>query len=100
AKERQREHAERDGKHERQGAKAETTAPVVVTLAGVEAQPVEWLWEPWVPLRALTLIDGDPGLGKSTLAIDIAARASRGWTMPPLEGEGVTAPADVLLLGA
>jgi hypothetical protein len=81
--------------------KSEKPAPkaVVKTLATVQARPVDWLWRHWIPRGALTLIDGDPGLGKSTLAMDLAARVSRGWLMPPGE-DGHEDPAHVLLLGA
>lgn len=34
---------------------------------------VEWLWEPWLPNNALSLICGDPQLGKSTLLAHLAA---------------------------
>jgi hypothetical protein len=69
------------------------------TLADVTARPIEWLWKLWIPLGAITLLDGDPGLGKSTITLDLAARVSRGWGMP----DGKTSagpPAGVLLLGA
>jgi RecA-family ATPase len=39
-------------------------------------EPVEWLVPGWIPLGVLTVLDGDPGLGKSTLLIDIAARVT------------------------
>src|SRR5262249_30457928 len=60
-----------------------------------------WLWGNWIPKGALTLLDGDPGLGKSTMTLDLAARVSRGWRMPPGGGAGggVTAGGG-LLLGA
>lgn len=63
---------------------------------------MQWFWKPWIPRRAVTLIDGDPGLGKSTLSLDLAARASRGFKMPPAAGETDPgrAPCNVLLLGA
>jgi hypothetical protein len=76
----------------------ENTA-LVRTLADVTAQPVTWLWKPWIPLGAITLLDGDPGLGKSTISMDLAARVSRGWAMPP-DGGPSCDPAGVLLLGA
>lgn len=41
-----------------------------------------WLWTGRVPLGKLTVLDGDPGLGKSTLAFDLAARVSTGSVMP------------------
>jgi phage/plasmid primase-like uncharacterized protein len=73
---------------------------VVRTLADVTARPIEWLWRPWIPLGAITLLDGDPGLGKSTITIDLAARVTRGWAMPPVGGTSADSPGGVLLLGA
>jgi hypothetical protein len=76
------------------------SAARVRTLSTVRTEPVRWLWKPWIPCAATTIVDGDPGLGKSTLSLDIAARVSRGWAMPPAAGTVVTEPADVLLLSA
>jgi hypothetical protein len=73
--------------------------PVMSTFSDIQPRPVEWLWRPWIPLGALTLLDGDPGLGKSTIAVDLAARVSVGWAMPPDYGNA-TDPADVLILSA
>ncbi len=81
-------------------AKPPPTA-AVRTLAAVQARPVEWMWEQWIPRGAITILDGDPGLGKSTLTLDLAARVSRGWPMPPAAGcDAVSTPAGVLLLNA
>jgi hypothetical protein len=76
-------------------------APIAVvrSLASVQPRSVDWLWRHWIPRGAITLLDGDPGLGKSTIALDLAARVSRGWLMPPGE-DGHEDPAQVLLLGA
>lgn len=49
-----------------------------MTLANVEPERVEWLWEGRLPAGKLTVIDGDPGVGKSTLALGIAAAISVG----------------------
>jgi hypothetical protein len=65
------------------------------TLSDIPAQPVRWLWEGRIPYGKLTLIDGEPGSGKSALALDLAARVSRGRSMPMHSGS--VAPADVLL---
>jgi 5S rRNA maturation endonuclease (ribonuclease M5) len=71
-------------------------AATVVTLADVEPERVEWLWAGRIPRGKLTLLDGDPGLGKSTVAYDIAARVTRGLPMP---GETAgAAVADVVIL--
>jgi hypothetical protein len=45
-------------------------------------RPVEWLWPDRVPLSKLTLLVGDPGLGKSFVTVDWAARVSRGGAWP------------------
>ncbi len=52
------------------------------TLSEVPSQPVQWLWEGRVPTGKVTLLDGDPGAGKSLVALDLAARVSRGAAMP------------------
>jgi hypothetical protein len=75
--------------------------PVLISLADIEPKPVEWVWQNWIPRRAITILDGDPGLGKSTLAVDISARITRGWKMPAESGEDPKAkPGCVLLLSA
>jgi hypothetical protein len=48
----------------------------------VVAAPVNWLWHGRLPLGMLTILDGDPALGKSTIAIDVAARLSSGRPFP------------------
>lgn len=67
----------------------------MVCLADVEAKPVEWLWKPYVPLRMLTMLSGDPGIGKTALAMALAASLTRGETI--LSGEPAT-PGNVLYL--
>ena len=39
--------------------------------ANVQTEPVEWLWYPYIPLGKLTVLQGDPGEGKSTFALNI-----------------------------
>jgi hypothetical protein len=68
----------------------------LVPLSGIRPQPVRWLWPNRVPLGAITVLDGDPGQGKSTLVYDLAARLTAGKPMPNCEGRG--APAGVVLL--
>jgi len=51
-------------------------------LSTVEAETLRWLWPRRIPLGKLTLIDGDPGNGKSALTIDLAARVSAGRDFP------------------
>jgi AAA domain/Domain of unknown function (DUF3854) len=53
-----------------------------VMASDVKPERVEWLWPGRIPLRKTTNFEGDPGEGKSTLALDIAARVTRGIEMP------------------
>lgn len=51
----------------------------------VVLQQVQWLWEPYVPFGKLTIIQGDPGEGKTTLALRLAAACSTGESLPGME---------------
>jgi replicative DNA helicase len=64
--------------------------------ADIERERLDWLWSGYIPFGKLTILDGDPKLGKSTLMLDIASRVSRGHPMP--FGSGLSVPADVLIL--
>jgi len=58
------------------------TAVVGVSMADVEREDVEWLWDRRIPRGKITNIEGDPDEGKSALVLDLAARASTGRRMP------------------
>jgi hypothetical protein len=58
--------------------------PVTVLLSEVEPEPVRWLWPGRIALGKLTLLCGDPGLGKSFVTLDLAARVSSGKCWPDL----------------
>jgi hypothetical protein len=70
------------------------------TFDAIESRRVDWLWHPWIAYSNLSILDGDPGRGKSTITLDLAARVSCGWAMPPAVGTVVSEPANVLLLNA
>jgi len=70
-----------------------------ILMSSVEPEPVRWLWRHRIPLGKLTVIDGDPGLGKSLLTLDLAARVSMGREMP--DGTpGITGGAGVVICSA
>lgn len=50
----------------------------LVSALGIKAKAVPWLWEPYVPRGMITLLVGDPGLGKSMLTVRLAALVTRG----------------------
>ena len=77
--------------------KKESPRPVGKLLSEVEPEQVEWLWPGRLPLGKLAVLDGDPGLGKSALTLDLAARVSAGFELP--DG-GRCGPAGVVLLSA
>ena len=53
-----------------------------VCIADVQSRPVQWLWRGWIPKGKVTLLEGDPGLAKSLLTLDLAARITKGLPMP------------------
>jgi hypothetical protein len=55
---------------------------VLVTLADVQPARISWIWPLRLAIGKLHLLWGDPGVGKSTIALDIAARISRGAAWP------------------
>jgi AAA domain len=67
-------------------------ALVLTRMSEVTPRPVAWLWRSYLPLGKLVILDGDPSVGKSTLAVDFAAVV---WGVDVLQstafarGEGV-----------
>lgn len=75
--------------------------PILRRMDDVRSAEVRWLWPGKIPAGKLTMLIGDPGLGKSILALDVAARVSQGdpWPDDPPHTP-LRKPADVLLLSA
>lgn len=60
--------------------------------SNVSTKPVEWLWYPYIPFGKLTIIQGDPGEGKSTFVLNLIALLTKGLSMPdgyPVQTPGV-----------
>ena len=55
---------------------------ITLRLSDVQPKAVAWLWSPRIALGKVTLIVGDPGLGKSMLTCAMAAHVSRGTPWP------------------
>jgi hypothetical protein len=69
----------------------------LVLVAEVERERVRWLWEDRIPRGKITVIDGDPGVGKSTVTLTIAAKVSTGSPFPDGTRPEI---GDVILLSA
>ena len=59
-----------------------------IDLSELRTRPIDWLWRGYIPLRKVTILDGDPGLGKSTVLLDLACRGSIGGMAPTGEALG------------
>lgn len=70
----------------------------LVRLSDVRRERIDWLWPGYLARGKLHVIDGDPGLGKSTATTDWAARVTTGKSWP--DGQPGCAPAGVVLLSA
>ena len=62
--------------------------------SGVTETAVDWLWYPFIPYGKLTLLQGDPGCGKSTLMMNLIAAASSGNCSP--DGKKLKKPLHVI----
>lgn len=71
---------------------------VAEPLSRLQSGSVRWLWEPYLARGKLAVFDGDPGIGKSLVTIDLAARLSRGASLP--NGQPGGGPTTVLLVNA
>jgi len=71
--------------------------PLGVLLSEVEVEDFQWLWHRRVALRKITMLDGDPGLGKSLFTTDLAARVSMGRAMAD-GSPGLSGPSGVVLI--
>ena len=48
----------------------------IITMRDVVPEQVEWLWEPYIPLGKITVIQGDSGDGKTTMATAITSAST------------------------
>lgn len=65
-------------------------------LSDIEAEPIQELWNDWLLAGTLNWLVGDPGIGKSTFAYDVAARVSTDRLMP--DGELCGMPGGVVVV--
>ena len=59
--------------------------PEILRMSEVQLREVDWLWYPYIPFGKLAILQGDPGEGKTTLALRLAAACSAGKPMPGMK---------------
>ena len=57
----------------------------IIRMSEVDTQTVEWLWEPYIPFGKVTIVQGNPGEGKTTFALRLAAACTTGGTLPGMK---------------
>ena len=66
----------------------------MIRMSEIQSQEIEWLWYPFIPYGKLTIIQGDPGDGKTTMVLNLAAKLSKGEALD--ENMKVTEPVNVI----
>ncbi len=66
----------------------------LIQMSEIEAEEVSWLWYPFIPYGKLTIIQGDPGDGKTTMVLNLAAKLTKGETLD--EGMDCSEPVNVI----
>ena len=66
----------------------------LIRMDEVEATEIDWLWYPYIPFGKITVIQGDPGDGKTTTVLAIAAAVTTGSALP--ESKAAAEPMSVI----
>ena len=57
----------------------------IIRMSEVDTQTVEWLWEPYIPFGKVTIVQGNPGEGKTYFAMQLAAACTNRRPLPNME---------------
>ncbi len=66
----------------------------IISMDEIQAEEIKWLWKPYIPFGKLTIIQGDPGEGKTTFVLRLAAQLSQGKGFD--ESMEITEPMNVI----
>ena len=66
----------------------------LIRMNEVEVEEIRWLWFPYIPFGKITVIQGDPGDGKTTVVLAIAAAMTTGAALP--ESKAAAEPMTVI----
>lgn len=67
---------------------------LLTLYSDVRAVPINWLWKPYIAMGKITLLQGDPGDGKSTMMLNLIAELSKGGATP--DGRALGRPCRVI----
>ena len=68
----------------------------IIRASEIEPKEVKWLWYPYIPFGKITLLQGDPGDGKSKLMLSLAALLSKGEPLPFVDNEKALEPLTII----
>lgn len=71
-----------------------TETGIISLYSDVKATPIKWLWYPFFAIGKISLLQGDPGDGKSTMMLRLIAELSNGGVTP--DGQALGRPQRVL----
>jgi archaellum biogenesis ATPase FlaH len=66
----------------------------LINMGDIEVEQINWLWYPYIPYGKITVIQGDPGNGKTTMILAVAAAVTKGESLP--ENETAAEPITVI----
>ena len=69
----------------------------LIHMDQVEVEEIEWLFYPFIPYGKVTIIQGDPGEGKTTVVLQIIAKLTKGEAILSETSEGKSEEAGVFL---
>ena len=67
---------------------------LLTLYSDVKASPVRWLWYPYIAIGKITLLQGDPGDGKSTMMMNLISELSKGGATP--DGKALGRPQRII----
>jgi Bifunctional DNA primase/polymerase, N-terminal/AAA domain/Primase C terminal 2 (PriCT-2) len=83
-----------DARQRQNGYVAEVRGPraVLVQAVTIQEEQVTFIWPLYIPRKMATILDGDPGVGKTGLACLVTASITRGYPMPDQDGKPTCTP--------
>lgn len=70
----------------------------IIRASEITPKEVRWLWYPYIPFGKITLLQGDPGDGKSKFMLSLSALLSNGSALPFADDETSYEPMTILPL--